>query len=132
MSALTSPPKVDPRISQGLAELITGYLNEQLALPKEQIQHLGNRVETLEARMDRESLTRSQSRALQRAVANRVYAAVKELGDDSAAQHFANVYGSLKDRYNVGSYLDIPRNRFTEAMGLVNSYDGSGRNWWHD
>lgn len=128
---LSTKMPVRPEIAKGLADIIAMYLAEEMAEPKEQIRHLNNRVETIEQRISREGLTRSQGRSVQRAVAERVCKIAKELGD-TKPQHFANVYGSLKDRYNTPSYLDIPRDRYPDAMTLISTYDGSGRNWWTD
>jgi threonine synthase len=120
-----------PEVAQGLAQIISMYLAEQMAEPREQIKRLDSRVETIEERMARESLSRSQGRSMQRSVAKQVHKIAKDMGDGKP-MHFSNVYGSLKDRYNVPSYMDIPRDKYLDAMTLIATYDGSGRNWWTD
>lgn len=122
---------VQPPMIQGLAEVIIQYLQPHLEEPKRQIMDLTGRVDGLERRMDMDGLTRSQGRAVQKAVGLRAHEIARTL-NASVHQHFANVYGGLKDRYNTPSYLDIPRSKFLEALQIVAQYDGSSRSWWRD
>lgn len=133
MAAGEMMPRMDeqPHLIKGLAQVIGQYLQPYLEEPKRQITDLTGRVDSLERRMDQEGLTRSQGRAVQKAVAQRVHTVAKAV-DGSLQQHFANVYGGIKDRYNVPSYLDIPRNKFMEPLQVVARYDGSSRSWWRD
>lgn len=124
-------PRVPAGLPQALATALAPVIAEYLKEPNAAIASLTERFDTLEQRLQHEGLTRSQARQIQKAVAQKVYEAAEGL-NSTTAQHFANVYGSLKDKYNVGSYMDIPRDKFLQAMQLIASYDGSGRNWWHD
>lgn len=129
---MSVPAKVQPTaMAQQLALVLAPVIEEYLKEPKEAISDLSDRLKNVEQRLEHEGLTRSQARSIQRATAQKVYAIQKQI-NGTTQQHFANVYGSLKDKYNVGSYQDIPRDKFLQAMQLIASYDGSGRNWWHD
>lgn len=119
-------------LSHQLALALAPVIEEYLKEPKQALSDLAGRVENIEQKLEHEGLSRSQSRSMQKAAAKKVYDLVKTLPDVTARQHFANIYGSLKDKYNVGSYQDIPRDKFLQAMQLIASYDGSGRNWWMD
>jgi hypothetical protein len=120
-----------PQFVNGLAEVIGEYVQQYLEAPKQQIGELVNRVDTLERRIESVAITRSQGRKVQKLVAERAHQVAKAL-DDSVRQHFANIYGGLKEKFNVPSYLDIPRDKFFEAAGLISRYDGSSRDWWRD
>lgn len=120
-----------PEVAQGLAELIAGYLQEYLEESRRQISDLAARVDNIERRLAAEGLTRSQGRAIQRAVGQKAHEAARNDGS-SVHQHYANIYGGLKDKYNVPSYLDIPRDKFQEALRLISQYDGSSRDWWRE
>lgn len=114
-----------------LSNAIAQVLEQHLAEPRKQIGLLDHRVTNVEQRLEKEGLTRSQHRSIQRAVGKKVQEIGKHM-PDTKPQHFANIYGALKDKFNVGSYMDIPRDKFLLATDMISSYDGSGRNWWTD
>ena len=132
---MTAPQKLPApirNIAGPLADLIMQYMQDALTEPRKRIDLLDHRMTSVEQRLEKEGLTRSQSRSIQKAAGKKAHEITKAISGSSKAQHFANIYGSLKDKYNVGSYLDIPRDKFTFALELIASYDGSGRNWWTD
>ncbi len=60
----------------------------------------------------RSTLTPEQQRYVQKAVAERV----KEWAPDTARKGYARLYSSIKDHFKVGSYKDIPTDRFNEIL----------------
>ncbi|MAX33829.1 MAG: hypothetical protein CME72_12280 [Halomonadaceae bacterium] len=63
------------------------------------------------------ALTPAHQRALQRAIARRAQA----LPESVRRTAYSRIYSYLKDRFEVASYKDVPDERFTEALGAVES-----------
>lgn len=62
-------------------------------------------------------LTPAHQRSLQRAIARRAQAQPESV----RRTVYARIYSHLKDRFEVASYKDVPDDRFTEALGAVES-----------
>ncbi|MFG6159611.1 KilA-N domain-containing protein [Halomonas sp. 1390] len=62
-------------------------------------------------------LTAAHQRTLQRAIARRAQALPKS----QRRSAFSRIYNHLKDRFEVATYKDVPDERFTEALGAVES-----------
>ncbi|MDV6318827.1 ORF6N domain-containing protein [Chromohalobacter sp. HP20-39] len=67
-------------------------------------------------------LSPTHQRSIQRAIARRA----KALPKDQQRTAFSRIYSHLKDRFEVGSYKDLPDDRFTEALGAVESVSLDG------
>jgi len=117
-------------LQQSIADALTPIIEQYLSEPRKQIVAIEGRMDIIEHKFDQEGLSRSQHRAIQKAVSTKVQEICREMPGATPPKHFANVYGSLKDWYDVGSYMDIPKDKFMHALQLISKYDGSGRNWW--
>lgn len=114
---------------QQLVSNITVAVVQQLQPVTEKVDNLDGRVRNLEEQFLYEELTRSQQREMQRVVGDLAYK-FSQVDGKTVKQHYANIYGGLKDKYDVPRYTDIPRCKFLEAMAVVRQYDGTGKHYW--
>ncbi|MDQ7731642.1 phage antirepressor N-terminal domain-containing protein [Halomonas sp. SpR1] len=68
-------------------------------------------------------LSPSCQRGLQKAIASRIYSQVVK---DRRPAAFKKIYSHLKDRFGVAKYDQIPDERYTEALGAVETYSFNG------
>lgn len=135
MNALAMFDGLDPKqvglavikaIEDQIMEKVQGTVTEMVAPV---IDNLSGRIGSLEEQFLYEELTRAQQREMQRMVGDTAFKFAQEDGK-TVKQHYANIYGGLKDKYDVPRYTDIPRCKFLEAMATVRQYDGTGKHYW--
>lgn len=97
----------------------------------ERVSSVELRVQNIEGMMEREGLTRAQEYEIKRQVGVLAYKYAK-LDDKTIHKHFCNIWGGLKDKFNVSRYTQIPRNRYDEAVATVRHYDGTSKDYWMD
>ncbi|MGP9656478.1 KilA-N domain-containing protein [Halomonas sp. AOP31-B1-25] len=67
-------------------------------------------------------LTPAHQRGIQKAVGRRCY----NFPEPARPKAYKRIYSHLKDRFGVAKYDQIPDERYTEALGAVESYSFSG------
>lgn len=120
-----SPVQVDA-FARDIARVAGEHLLGQV-MPR--ISEHETRIGSLEQAQKQEALRRSQAHNLKKLVGKKVYEVLPS-SDKTVAKLFAEVWGGLKDKFEVTSYLDIPRCSYEGALKTVAEYDGSGRYWW--
>ena len=107
--------------SEKEAALIAATASSQRALAISQ--NIENRMTGLEKFVKRVAdsitLTSNEQRLIQRAIVKRVKLLLDTDYRRYRAQYFAWIYRELKDRYGLGSYRDLPRVNFEEAMTWI-------------
>lgn len=63
-----------------------------------------------------------EQRQIQDHVRKVVHDQYPSLSNQARRKYFAHIYQQIKQRYNVSSFRDIPRNRFDESLHFIENY----------
>lgn len=112
--SLTKPPVLNERQALLQSLKLTIELSEEVATQGEKLQELEHKVD------EQITLDHGEQRRLQRAVATRV----NELESDRDNQRpmYSGLYREIKDRWGVGSYVDVKRKDLQDVIRYVEAW----------
>ena len=77
------------------------------------------KVAELDRKLDEQvTLAHGEQRAVQRAIGKRVYTVAEETGDETAPM-FRQLHREIKDRWAVGSYVDVRRKDLQDVLRYI-------------
>lgn len=111
-----------------LAISYAGWISPKFQLQVNQVflDYRMGKLQQVEAKPTYEALpnplTPAHQRGIQKAVGRRCY----NFPEPARPKAYKRIYSHLKDRFGVAKYDQIPDERYTEALGAVESYSFSG------